>query len=65
MAIVTFDSGVKQIRGKSGNINYAQTKYGIQYKTNPIRTKPQSPAQLAQQARIKRAAAAFGTVNTA
>ncbi len=65
MAVVTFDTGVKQIRGKSGNINFAQTKYGIQYKSNPVRTKPQSSAQLAQQARIKKAAAAFGSLTSA
>ncbi len=65
MAIVTFDSGVKQIRGKSGNINFAQTKYGIEYKSNPIRVKPQSPAQLAQQARLKRAAGAYGALTSA
>lgn len=59
MAIVTFDTGVKQIRGKSGNITFAQTKFGIEYKSNPIRTQPPSAAQLAQQARVKRAAAAF------
>ena len=65
MAIVTFDTGVKQIRGKSGNINFAKTKYGVEYKSNPTRTKPQSPAQIAQQTRMKKAAAAYGVLTAA
>ncbi len=65
MAVVTFDTGVKQIRGKSGNINFAKTKYGVEYKSNPVRTKPQSAAQLAQQTRLKKAAATFATLTGA
>ena len=59
MAIMTFAGNVRNVQGKSGKMNYSKTQYGIEYKENPIRTKPSTPAQLAQQARLKKASTAF------
>ena len=63
MALVKFNAAITSMQGKSGNANYAKTPYGIEFKNNPTRTKPQSPAQIAQQARVTKAGAAFRALN--
>ena len=59
MASVRPNSAVRSIRGKSGDTNYAETPNGIEWKNNPIHTKPPTAAQIAQRARLKAAGAAF------
>jgi hypothetical protein len=63
--LVTFNNNIVAMRGKSGKSNFAKTEYGTEYKANPIRKTPQTAAQIAQQNRLKKAAAAFHTLTAA